>query len=226
MLLNLNFNFTRTVCCCSLGCNGSGSDWIVSLIDPYKVPQAQTEMDGFLAGCNDVYKPSVPGWSTPFNYFSSTVAAGQTSLSFLTYTVDLMCCPEPGARSGPELFLKDAINWSYFKLICQVIEPTTDQRFNIQEGKVTIWVWELLPLTRDKNHYCDNTLHFASYYLLHTFHCCTFGNTFDWFSEWVAIITYNKFVLCLLKEKKQIENKTKEKNRKSIGMDFFSLFNV
>ena len=131
-----------------------------------------------------------------------------------------------GARSGPELFLKDAINWSYFKLICQVIEPTTDQRFNIQEGKVTIWVWELLPLTRDKNHYCDNTLHFASYYLLHTFHCCTFGNTFDWFSEWVVIITYNKFVLCLLKEKKQIENKTKEKNRKSIGMDFFSLFNV
>ena len=119
-------------------------------------------------------------------------------LSFLTYTVDLMCCPEPGARSGPELFLKDAINWSYFKLICQVIEPT-DQRFNIQEGKVTIWVWELLPLTRDKNHYWNtehiNKLHIASYHLLHTLHCCTSGNTFDWFSEGVVIITYNKFAL-------------------------------
>ena len=71
------------------------------------------------------------------------------------------------ARSGPELFLKDAINWyTSFKLICQVIEPT-DQRFNIKEGKVTIWVWELLPLTRDKNHYCD-TEHINT---LHIWHC-------------------------------------------------------
>ena len=134
-----------------------------------------------------------------------------------------MCCPGPGAFSGKvrtRAVPQGCNKLIYFKLICQVIEPT-DQRFNIKEGKVTIWVWELLPLTRDKNHYCDNTLHIASHYLLHTFHCCTFGNTFDWFSEWVAIITYNKFVLCLLKEKKQIENKIKEKNRKSIGEDFF-----
>ena len=97
-------------------------------------------MDGFLAGCNDVYKPSVPGWSTPFNYFSSTVAAGQTSLSFLTYTVDLMCCPGPGAFSGKvrtRAVPQGCNKLIYFKLICQVIEPT-DQRFNIKEGKVTI----------------------------------------------------------------------------------------
>ena len=132
MLLHLNFNFTRTVCCCSLGCNGSGSDWIVSLVDPYKVPQAQTEMDGFQAGCN-----FCPWLVHPLQ--SLLKHCGSWSDKFEFSYVHWMWCVflvlgHSRARSGPELFLKDAINWSYFKLICQVIEPT-DQRFNIEEGK-------------------------------------------------------------------------------------------
>ena len=200
MLLHLNFNFTRTVCCCSLDCNGSGSDWIVSLVDPYKVPQAQTEMDGFLAGCNDVYKPSVPGWSTPFNYFSSTVAAGRTSFEFSYVHSGFDVLSWAWGKVRTRAVPQGCNKLMYFKLICQVIEPT-DQRFNIKEQRregnhLSLRIFATTVI-RSKLTHCT----------LHLIICCTH-----------CIVVHPE---TLLTGFQKVSEGFKEKNRKSIGEDFF-----